>query len=320
MGIITKNKQTYENLQKMVKRAFGEDTEITSYTELTEGFCNIAYRLSLSNGIHTILKISPDIHVKMLSGEVKLMETEVSAMKLAREKNLVYTPEVYFYDKSREICSGEYFFMEILEGESLYLAKQRLTQDEQALLNKKAGVVLKRLNQEKGTRFGHFFVEELQFTNWFEAFLVMLGNLCKDGEEACVDIGVRYADILDSLPSYKSCFEVVKEPVLIHFDSWDGNIFIKNGEIIGFIDWERAMWADPFMEERFRIHGVNEDFLKGYGIDSLTEQEKIRCMWYDVYLYMIMMIEGTYRHYENNDQYNWSKEMFDRVWPNLTKL
>ena len=26
---------------------------------------------------------------------------------------------------------------------------------------------------------------------------------------------------------------------------WEGNIFVKDGEISGIIDWERAMWGEP---------------------------------------------------------------------------
>ena len=85
------------------------------------------------------------------------------------------------------------------------------------------------------------------------------------------------------------------------------------------IDWERAMWAEGLMEDRFRYHMKNEDFMRGYGFDGLTESQKIRCAWYDIYLYLIMMFEGTYRHYETNEQYLWVHSLFVPIWEELKK-
>lgn len=71
------------------------------------------------------------------------------------------------------------------------------------------------------------------------------------------------------------------------------------------------------MEDRFRFHSVSDAFLKGYGKENFTPAEKIRCRWYDVYLYLIMMFEGTYRHYETQDQYNWVHGLFVQVWKEI---
>lgn len=94
-------------------------------------------------------------------------------------------------------------------------------------------------------------------------------------------------------------------------------IFIKDGRISGIIDWERALWAEGLMEDRFRFHSVTDGFSKGYGMEELTPVQKIRCFWYDVYLYLIMMFEVTYRHYETKDQYYWVHGLFEKVWKNL---
>jgi hypothetical protein len=106
---------------------------------------------------------------------------------------------------------------------------------------------------------------------------------------------------------------------MIHFDSWDGNIFVNQGHVVGLIDWERAMWAEGLMEDRFRFHNVNANILKGYGKEQLTESESIRCSWYDVYLYLIMMIEGAYRHYEDDGQYQWASGSLRQVWSKMNQ-
>lgn len=316
---VTKNRQTEENLIKMVKKAFGEQVNITEYKELTEGCCNVAYKMKLSNGIKTILKIAPNTNVTLMSCEKELMKTEVMAMKLATEKNLVRVAKVYAYDDSCTICNGKYFFMEVIDGDSFYNLRDSIKEEEKALIRKQTGEVLKQINSVKNKKFGHFCLESLQYDIWFDAFYSMVVAICEDGKKANVDVGVPYNEILKKLNEEKDLFEEVKEASFLHYDSWNGNIFVKDNHITGIIDWERAMWADPLMEDQFRKHEVNEDFLQGYGIKQLTDKEKRRCLWYDVYLYLIMMIEGTYRNYETNEQYIWVKGLFLPIWEELSK-
>ncbi|NCB93399.1 MAG: hypothetical protein EOM40_12705 [Clostridia bacterium] len=109
-----------------------------------------------------------------------------------------------------------------------------------------------------------------------------------------VNILISPQELFDKLKKDKMYFDEVREPRMIHFDSWDGNVFVDQGQVVGLIDWERALWAEGLMEDRFRFHNINPSILKGYGKKKLTQSESIRCNWYDVYLYLIMMIEGAY--------------------------
>ena len=71
------------------------------------------------------------------------------------------------------------------------------------------------------------------------------------------------------------------------------------------------------MDDRFRDHNRHDDFLKGYGIKELTEEELRRIYWYDLLLYLIMMTEVTYRGYEDDGQYRWVKPKFEKTWERL---
>lgn len=64
------------------------------------------------------------------------------------------------------------------------------------------------------------------------------------------------------------------------------------------------------MEDRFRRHTRNDDFLKGFGKEILSANEMRRIYWYDILLYLIMMTEGTYREYEDDSQYQWVAPLF----------
>ncbi len=58
MESFTKNRQSRETMEAMVKCAF-EDAKIAAVAELTEGFFNVAYLVTLSDGKETVLKIAP---------------------------------------------------------------------------------------------------------------------------------------------------------------------------------------------------------------------------------------------------------------------
>ncbi len=314
---VTKNRLEKQQIIEIVKNAFGKETEVDNCTELTDGFCNTAYRIGTSDGRKAVLKVAPRKEITMMSCEQGMMQTEVNAMRLARQSGIFGVPEVYAFEENAALCDSLCFLMECLEGESYAAARQKMTEEEQRMIDYETGAYLRRLNGIKGEKFGHFWMKELQWNDWFTAFYRLTENVIKDGQRVCIDIGIPYEEILDELTQHKKYFDEVTEPSLIHFDSWDGNIFVKDGHIHGMIDWERAMWADGLMEDHFRYHTRNTSFVKGYGIGEMTRAQIIRCAWYDVYLYLIMMFEGTYRHYETNDQYVWVHGLFEKVWERL---
>ena len=313
MGSITKNYLAQEIIQEITERAFGKGT-MESFQELEGGFCNAVYRICLKDKREAILKVAPADHIRLMSCETEMMRTEVGAMRLAEENHIKGVPAVYAFDDSRTLCNGAYLLMEKKEGISLMDAKQTMDEAQKDAADRKVGGLLRKINSIKGEKFGHFCVPKLQYEVWFDAFYHMISRVIQDGIDAGISIGVSYQEILDKLMSHREHFEQVKEPRLIHFDSWDGNILMKDQEISGIIDWERAMWAEGLMEDRFRFHCVSNAFQEGYGDGPLTQSQQIRSHWYDVYLYLIMMFEVTYRQYETMDQYHWVHGLFEQVW------
>ena len=200
---VTKNRLTGEQIQKITEKIFDTGNCLANYEELTDGFCNTAYRLTLSDGKRAVLKVAPKKGITMMSCEKGMMQTEVAAMKLAREQGISGVPEVYGYDDSYELCDSIYFVMESLDGESYAAVRGNMSEKEQAEVNVQTGEYLAGLNRIKGKKFGHFWMKELQ--------------------------------------------------------------------------------------------------------------------WYDIYLYLIMMFEGTYRHYETNEQYLWVHSLFVPIWEELKK-
>lgn len=317
MPQITKNKQPIETIQTILRTAFGPTAEIRACRELSDGFCNVTYDIELTDGRTCILKVGQAGNIKMMSCEAKMMPAEVSAMRCAAAHGMPGIAEVYYYDRSRTICTGEYFLMEKVDGVNLAHIGRELSQEQKENYSRQTGQFLKQLHQIRGDKFGHFCEPLLQYDSWYEAFYGSVAGIIEDGKAVNIDIGISYDEILKLLEKHREYFAEVTEPEMIHWDLWEGNIFVKDGKISGIIDWERAMWAEGLMEQNFRCHAKNPAFLEGYGMEKLTEAQQLRCLWYDVHLYLVMMIEGTYRQYEDDGQYRWAKSVFLPVWEEL---
>lgn len=317
MGI-TKNKQTKENIIIMAKAAF-PNRGVPNIQELAEGMCNAAYRLTYEDGFQSVLKISSPIKEGFLTNESNLMEAEVRAMKLVSENTDIKVAEVYKYDTSKQLCNGDYFFMENLDGTSWISIIDNLGEEINSKLRMEVGKLQRQLSAVKGDRFGLLGDDIHPFGSLYDFIYFLINNVLEDIEKREVVIGVSKTEIRNRLENNKDIFESIKVPTLVHWDMWEGNIFVKDGKISGIIDWERAMWGDPFMDDRFRYHNRHSDFLKGFGIDELSDEELRRIYWYDILLYLTMMAEVTYREYEDDGQYQWVKPIFDKIWDRLNE-
>lgn len=288
MGI-TKNRQSEAVICKMVQNAFPQK-QMMSYTELTEGMCNTAYMIQFKDGSRSVLKIA------------------AKAVRVA---------QVQYYDTSGTICTGHYFFMEALEGESLSSAQERFSLEERANIYYEIGQAEKSIASIQGKAFGLLGDTQKTYKSLYAFVYRLIENVLSDAERKGISFGVSLAEILTLLKSYQYVFEQVKTPVLVHWDMWEGNIFVKDGHISGIIDWERAMWGEPFMDDRFRRHTRNADFLRGFGKEKFSEEEESRILWYDILLYLTMMTEGAYREYEDDGLYQWTKPFFEASWKEL---
>ena len=312
MGI-TKCLQSKENIIIMAKAAF-PDKGVPQIEELPEGMCNAAYKLTFEDGFQTILKVASPIKEGFLTNECNLMDAEVKAMKLVTEHTDLKVAKVYTYDTSRTLCQGDYFFMECMEGVNWYTVHENLGEEVKAHLRREVGKVQRKLSGVCGEKFGMLGDTEHQFESLHEFVAYMIGNVLQDAERKNVEIGVSKEEIQTALAKDKEYFEEVKVPSLVHWDMWEGNIFIKNADIAGIIDWERAMWGEALMDEPFRYHKRNPDLLEGFGVSELSQAELRRAFWYDVLLYLTMMAEVFYREYEDDGQYKWTKMLFTEVW------
>ena len=307
---ITKNRQSRETISEMAKKAF-PDKQIKEIKELTEGLCNVTYDIKFNDGSESILKIAAKDRKGNTSNEINLMKAEVDAMKLVSEKCSFKVADVQYYDTGRTICDGNYFFMEKLKGNNFFLIKENMSEDEIATIDTEVGKLSRELTKVQNPQFG-FLGDDKRYDSLFSFIKQMLKNLISDAKSKDVDILYSEEVFLNQLEKDRSAFEAIKTASLVHWDMWDGNVFVKDGHVSGVIDWERALWGEPFMDDRFRMHNRGQNFLKGFGQTSFSKDELRRLRWYDIILYLTMMIEVFYREFENKDQYFWAKEMLEK--------
>jgi aminoglycoside phosphotransferase (APT) family kinase protein len=283
---------------------------ICSIEELKDGLFNAAYRIELAGGPVCILKVAPPDDVRVLRYEQGIMRAEVETMRLVRAQTEVPVPEIYTYDTSRNLIDNDYYLMACIPGLPLNKLRQDLSEREQHEIDRQVGALTRQLNALHGPAFGYVAQPEGHAASWRIAFESMLEGVLADGIDAGVSLPLEYDEIRDRVSPWYPVLDAVAVPQLVHWDLWDGNIFVDpdTRQINGIVDFERALWGDPLMECQFEFRGPESAYAGGYGRPMfVTEEDTIRRRLYNVYLYAIMVIECTYRQYDNDGQERWAR-------------
>jgi aminoglycoside phosphotransferase (APT) family kinase protein len=315
MPMITKTPITLDDAQKIIHHHFGTHTQVSAFTELTDGMFNSAYLIEFGNGLKQVLKVAPRVEVRVLRYERNIMQTEVEVLRLVKTRTAMPVPSVSFYDTSKRLIGNDYYLMDFVPGIAYHKLRGQLSPAEQVAIDHQTGVYLRQVNAIQATGFGLFAFPGQQVQTWREGFDRLLKDILLDGQEYPVALPLPYAEIYARLSACFDCLDEVKTPSLVHWDLWDGNIFIdpQTKTITGYIDFERALWADPLMEVNFGAFGENPAFLAGYGIEMLdTPARRCRRTLYNIYLFLIMVIECYYRQFETQDQENWARLMLQQ--------
>lgn len=313
---ITKNLQSHETLLALAAAAF-PDREVSSITELTEGMFNAAYRLDFAEGSASILKIAAASKDGLLSNEINLMQAEVAAMELAQQNDLPHVAKVQYSDFSCTRCNGTCFFMEAMPGCSVNSCRGELSPETLTSLMREVGQFQRQTAAIHAERFG-LLGDTQRFDTLYELLVYLFTHVLRDAAARQLDLGLAPQRLMHLLEEERSLFDMVKQPSLVHWDMWEGNIFVQDGHVSGIIDWERAMWADPFMDDRFRCHTRSQAFLEGYGQTAFSTEGLRRIRWYDLFLFITMYVECFYRQYaDNTDFVNWICHEKDSAWKDI---
>lgn len=311
----TKAKLTEEQLDRLIGKHFGESTSVVHRTELTNGWFNTAYDLALSSGENVILKVAPGAEVETLTCEKNIMKNEVEVLKLVRKEGAIPVPNVYAYDDSQDLIPHEYFLMEKVHGQPYNLIKESMSADERERIEVDLGRYNRKINEIRGDSFGHFVASpEKLFASWGQVFAALMADLLTDGRRLGVQLPASYEEIEEAVAAKLPFLDEVTEPRLVHWDLWNGNVFVHEGRIHAIIDWERALWGDPLFEYYFGKMEPSEAFYRGYGNRFDSQHERERRKLYDLYFDLILVIECYSRKYENPDHVRWVRKNLAAGW------
>lgn len=308
MDSLTKRRVTENELGRLVRRGFGAQMQVARWHELTDGTYNAAYAVTLSDDREFVLKVAPPPGLKLLTHEVDLMRTEVDFYRRAAVAG-VAVPDVAFADFDRDLIGADYVFLSRVAGVDLRAAKDGMSPAEVVGVRTEVAGLTARLHTITGPGYGYPLRGSRSWQpTWRAAFGAMVHDLVADAQrlgkalpappERIGALLRRHADVLDE----------VDRPALVHFDLWDGNVFIaqdpKAWRVEGIIDGERAFFGDPLAEfvslALFRDLADAPEILAGYAAAGgtpyeLTASVRRRLNLYTTYLYMIMAIEGATR-------------------------
>ncbi|GAB3238623.1 aminoglycoside phosphotransferase family protein [Glycomyces halotolerans] len=301
------------DVERLVRERLGADLEFVSHEEFTDGFFNAAHAVGLRDGRALVVKVAPDRDLKLLRYEVDLMATEIEFFERATAAG-VPMPKLWHGD-----AEGGVMIMDRLEGLSLPKAKELMSDDERLALRRRLGELGALINTVEGEWFGYPRKDRHTWSrSWSESFLTMFDDVVADNIDHGIELPRPAAEIGRLVASHGELLDEVTRPALVHFDLWDGNVFVeKTGsgwEVEGFIDGERAIYADPIAELvslQFTPPEETAAVLDGYLGRELTDAEARRLCLYRVYLWLILTAETAVRGFDaqqTESQVKWATE------------
>ncbi|MBP7592459.1 MAG: aminoglycoside phosphotransferase family protein [Chloroflexi bacterium] len=323
MKSFTKSDFSDEVIAELVRGQFGTAVFPTIITPLKDGWFNTAYALSLSDGQpDVVLRIAPPPGQPVLSYERDLMQREAAIMRLVEEKLDIPVAPLLAYDGRRQLLDRDYMFVGRLAGRPLDQAKADMPPEELTRVLHQLGEYAARMHALHGARFG-YDCPDLSAETWRAAFLRMMAALLADGEGLGVLLPVPYTAVRQRLDELASLLDAVQAASLVHWDLWEGNIFVAEVDgrftITGIIDWERALWGDPDIDQ-VMFRREKDPFWVGYGrLPAADPAAQTRRTLYRLYLWLIMLIEDKVR-FDGADHIPWAIEQFNRDWQQLTAM
>jgi len=271
VGSISKTAVSQEDAATIVRDAFGAEVSLVDLTEATEGWFNAAYVMTLSDGRRCVLKVAPPPGVAVLTYEHDIMATEVAALRLVRERTTMPVPLVLWSDTSCRPLPSALFVMEHCPGTLLSEIRSTLDADQHEFVDAQLAGFLREMHRITNTEFGLQAPSAPKFSTWGDAFRRLFDDALADGVAAGTDFPVSYDTLRSIVENHADSLDDVVVPRFVHWDLWDANVFVDPDtlDVLGLIDFERALWGDPLMEAQFLAKADDAAFIAAYGTPVL---------------------------------------------------
>ena len=302
MKSISKTPVSFATARRIAADAF-DGAELAVCEELTDGWFNAAYALTLADDRKAVLKVAPLPQVEVLTYERDILRAEVAALDLVRQHTEAPVPEVLWFDDSGNHVPSPLFVMSFVPGESLDKLRETLDPGLLDAVDAELGRHLRAINSIRGERFGLLSPSASRHATWRDAFTWLWSALLEDGERKDVVLPHSYDELRSAFVSAAPACDEITQPQFVYWDLWDGNVLVdpQTGELQGMLDLERALWGDPLMETQLAPYERRAAFVATYQPSALdTPSGQLRRAAYDLYLHLVMSIEGAYRLYPDD--------------------
>ena len=270
---------------------------------LPGGTYNTLHRIVRADGSRLVLKVPPPATARGLQYERGLLHGEETFLRAAARAG-VPAPRVVHAACDGTAGTGSFLLMTDCPGTSWHAAAEEPAPGERARLRAELGRLVARLHTVSGPAFGYPAASVAPLAPaWRPAFTAMLDAVLDDAGRYAAWLPRPVARIRRLVHAACPALEEVTEPVLVHFDLWEGNVLLTGAPgargIGGLVDGERMFWGDPLADfASLALLGDIEDdpaFLAGYaaggGRTDFDAAARTRLALYRCYLYLIMLVE-----------------------------
>jgi len=344
----TKRVLDFHTIEAITQRAFGLRACVVQAQETSDGFFSTVWRILVDPSGQAArpgakpspqsrlcyLKVAPPPSVPVMRYEKNLLAAEYQTLQAMAAAGLP-VPEILYFDAESGIVDSPWMFTSAVPGVAWRYVREQSSDADKAAMDAEIGRLSAGISKIRGAWFGPVGLGAGKHRDWPSAVETMFEMLFEDAVESGSDIGVDPPEIRGFLAAARPSLETVRVPQLVHWDLWEGNVFVRERqagdsglryEVSGIIDCERALWGDPLMEFGFRGFVRNQTFLNAYGaarngapypIDGNAE---IRCSLYDLYLFLVLLIEPRFRAYETEGPEVWARHQLTALVPKLRSI
>ncbi len=282
-----------DDVRRLVRQATGQ--EAVELGELSGGGFASVWAALLDDGAQVVAKVGPPASASLLGYERDLPAAEAAYLRaLAARAPEVPVPRVL-------AAVDNWLVMERLPGVSLPGLPAGADTD---VVRAGLGAAIARVHRVLGDRFGYSGARPCA-SSWPAAFGAIVEALLEDARGW--QVAVPAARIRTAVAAGAAALAEVREPAVLHFDLWDGNVLaVADGsggwQFSGLVDGERWLCGDPLMDfvSPALLQRIEEQpehpFLRGYSVTTghavtFDDAARHRLALYRCHLYLLMLAE-----------------------------
>ena len=361
MGSPTQRDLSADHIGRLVSAALGVD--VADAAALAGGGFAAVWRARLADGRDVVVKVGPAPTVPLLEYESGMITAEAEYLRLVCGAAPV--AKLLYHGIEPAVLDSKFVVTTLLPGTPLTDLPEAVDPTE---VRRDLGAAVARIHRITGERFG-YSGDRPHGATWPDAFAAMMESLLRDAAAWGVEAGgvqaggvqaggvgaggvqaggvqaggvgaggvgaggvdVPVDRIRAALTGHVAALSAVREPALIHFDLWDGNVLATVdvsgvARLTGLVDGERYFFGDPLFDFVSPLlqgrldEQLEHPFIDGYanalGAPVVFDRpSRQRLGLYRTFMYVLLLVEMPSRGMTGPDdepRRRWAADLLDR--------